>query len=127
MRAITARGNRTTEAKLRALLVRSGIKGWKLHPQTLPGAPDFLFERERVVIFTHGCFWHGCARCGRIPRTNSSYWRAKITRNRQRDRKSRRALRRAGYVVIALWECQLRDSARQCVLRIASTVARLSD
>jgi DNA mismatch endonuclease (patch repair protein) len=123
MRAITARGNRTTEARLRALLVRAGIRGWKLHALTFPGTPDFLFADEKIAVFTHGCFWHGCPRCGHLPRTNSAYWRAKIARNRRRDRNAGGALRRAGYVVITLWECQLRRSASKCVTQIASTLA----
>lgn len=127
MRAITARGNRTTEARLRALLVRAGIRGWKLHARTFPGTPDFLFTRERVAVLTHGCFWHGCPRCGHVPRTNSAYWRVKIARNQQRDRNTRRALRRASYAVVALWECQLKRSPVRCVLRINAILAsRLS-
>ena len=123
MRAITARGNRTTEARLRALLVRAGIRGWKLHALTFPGTPDFLFAREKIAVFTHGCFWHGCPRCGHLPRTNSVYWRAKIARNQMRDRRAQRALRRSGYVVVAIWECQLRRSPSRCLRRIADAIS----
>jgi DNA mismatch endonuclease, patch repair protein len=56
-------------------------------------------QREHVV-FVDGCFWHGCPRCGRIPRTNPNYWRAKIGRNQRRDRRTRSAIRAAGFVVV---------------------------
>ena len=102
MRAIKARGNRTTEARLRALLVRAGIRGWKLQALTFAGTPDFLFADKKIAVFTHGCFWHGCPRCGHLPRTNSAYWGAKIARNQMRDRRAQRALRRRGYMVVAI-------------------------
>ncbi|WP_424668471.1 DNA mismatch endonuclease Vsr [Candidatus Binatus sp.] len=123
MRAIKARGNRTTEARLRALLVRAGIRGWKLQALTFAGTPDFLFADKKIAVFTHGCFWHGCPRCGHLPRTNSAYWGAKIARNQMRDRRAQRALRRRGYMVVAIWECQLRRSPSQCLRRIADAMS----
>jgi len=85
--------------------------------------PDFLFARERIAVLTHGCFWHGCPRCGHVPHTNSAYWRVKIARNQRRDRNTRRALGRAGYAVVALWECQLKRSPDECVARIGHALS----
>ena len=61
MRAIKDKGNRSTEVRARAILVRSGTRGWVVHPHGLPGKPDFYFLQIGVVLFIDGCYWHGCA------------------------------------------------------------------
>jgi DNA mismatch endonuclease (patch repair protein) len=122
MRAITSRGNRTTENRLRALLVRAGFSGWTMHPQNAPGSPDFIFLKERVAIFTDGCFWHGCPTCGHIPKTNKRYWKAKIARNQLRDKISLQQARALGYGVIRIWECHLKENARGCIGRVRRAV-----
>src|SRR5688500_15793960 len=73
MSAIRGKNNRSTEIKFRMALVRAGISGWSIH-ENLPGRPDVYFSGARVAVFLDGCFWHGCARCGHIPKTNSLFW-----------------------------------------------------
>ena len=85
MSAIRGKSNRTTELRLRMALVRSGIEGWTLHSSALPGKPDFCFPKSRVAVFVDGCFWHGCDRCGHVPKTRSAFWQAKFERNQERD------------------------------------------
>jgi DNA mismatch endonuclease (patch repair protein) len=85
--------------------------------------PDFFFARRRVAVFVDGCFWHGCPRCGHIPKTNSAYWGAKIARNRTRDARISRALRAQGYSVLRIWECDLRSRPERCVRRIQRMLA----
>ncbi|MBZ0258081.1 very short patch repair endonuclease [bacterium] len=84
---------------------------FRLHRADLPGKPDLVFPRLRKVIFVHGCFWHGhnCKRGRNRPRSNQDYWIAKLDRNKQRDQKHRRALKRLGWRVLVVWECQLND------------------
>lgn len=118
MRAILSARNRTTERRLRALLTQAGVSGWRVRPANVAGAPDFAFLADHVLIFVDGCFWHGCPRCGREPKTNSRYWTAKIVRNRSRDRRVRRFLRSRGYTVLRIWECDLRGQPAKCVARI---------
>ena len=124
MRAIRSAGNRSTELRLRGFLVRHRIAGWKLHAKQLTGAPDFLFRKRRLAVFVDGCFWHGCPRCGHIPKTNQEYWSQKITRNKRRDRSASHALRIGGYRVIRLWECQLRNKPERCLTRIMRELTR---
>src|SRR5437773_5766095 len=82
MRRVRARGNRSTEWKLRSALIRLGIRGWRMHESALPGCPDFVFAKARLVVFVDGCFWHGCSRCDRpLPRKNAMYWRSKVKGN----------------------------------------------
>src|SRR5690348_12195545 len=78
MRAIKGRGNKSTEARLRAKLVRAGVRGWCLHPRGLPGKPDIHFPKQRLLVFVDGCYWHGCPCCVRARKVNSEYWKAKI-------------------------------------------------
>lgn len=98
-------------------LVRSMVHGlgyrFRLHQNRLPGTPDLVFPRLHSVIFVHGCFWHGhpgCARAGR-PATNVIFWKRKIRRNQLRDRSCSRLLRKAGWRVCVVWQCELRNEA----------------
>jgi len=107
MRAIKSKGAKSTERRLRAILIRTGMRGWKMHPDGLPGKPDFLFPASHVVVFCDGCYWHGCPQCVHARRINRRYWSAKIEGNRSRDRANNRRLRQAGMRVIRIWEHEL--------------------
>ena len=107
MAQVRSRRNRSTEWRVRALLVRNGFRGWQVNRNDLPGVPDFVFHDERLVIFTDGCFWHGCPRCKKVPSSNTAYWNRKIARNRKRDRTNTATLRRQGWTVLRLWEHDL--------------------
>lgn len=107
MAAVKSFGNLSTEAKMAILLRSTGLKGWRRH-YPLPGKPDFCWKRQKVVLFVDGCFWHGCPRCYKTPKSNIEFWRNKVETNRARDKKINSILRRNGWVVIRVWECQLR-------------------
>lgn len=100
------------EMKVRRLLRALGV-GYRLGGCGLPGRPDVVMKGRRAVIFVHGCFWHGhdCARGAREPKANADYWRAKIGRNRERDRSALQALADSGWRVLILWECEMKDEA----------------
>ena len=77
----------------------------------LPGKPDFVFPGRKLAVFIHGCFWHGHERCRKgnsRPKSNRQYWKEKIERNQRRDRRVAGQLRRLGFKVYTLWECDLR-------------------
>lgn len=86
---------------------------YRLHAKGLPGKPDVVMASRRLVVFVHGCFWHGhsCARGARVPKANRDYWLAKVARNRARDIESREKLEAAGWRVETVWECELKDRA----------------
>jgi DNA mismatch endonuclease (patch repair protein) len=111
MAAVRSHGNRATEANLVALLRRHGFGGWRRR-QKLPGKPDFLFRKQKIALFIDGCFWHGCARHLRMPASNRAYWLSKISRNKARDKRVNRELRRRGWTVIRVWEHDLHNEAR---------------
>jgi len=118
MSAIRGKGNKTTEQKLRLALVRAGIKGWKIRPKGLPGNPDFYFENKKIAVFTDGCFWHGCPKCGHVPKTRSKFWKAKIERNQERDKEKAKKLEEIGIKVLRFWEHELLEDVKNCVEQI---------
>jgi len=122
MRSIRSKGNRTTEWRLRSLLVRNKITGWRLGSESYPGNPDFVFPKRALAIFIDGCFWHGCPLCGHTPKTNATYWRSKIERNKERDKRNSRRLRRSGFKVVRIWECALKKKPSICLQRIVSQI-----
>jgi DNA mismatch endonuclease (patch repair protein) len=121
MASVRSRGNRTTEGKLATLFRSNGIKGWRRHA-SLPGKPDFVFRRERVVIFVDGCFWHGCSLHGEIPRANNEYWIRKLARNKIRDREANRLLRAAGWRVLRIWGHSL-NAPKNVLARVISALS----
>ena len=82
---------------------------------------DFVFRRERVAVFIDGCFWHCCPRHGTMPAGNRAFWKAKLARNTERDAQVTRALRKAGWMVLRIWE---HDLAAKHWPRVAGRIAR---
>ncbi|MEO9135251.1 MAG: very short patch repair endonuclease [Casimicrobiaceae bacterium] len=112
------------------LVLRRGLHGkrlrYSLHPKSLPGSPDLVFPRYGVVVFVHGCFWHGHGcRAGRLPTSNVEYWRSKVSANQLRDRRKASALNRLGWRVINVWECNLKSAelAAKTIDRVAARIA----
>jgi DNA mismatch endonuclease (patch repair protein) len=153
MSRIRSRGNAATELALAKLLRRNKITGWRRHVQLrianeelgIKGGsgvrkirnskfrirnfkvrPDFVFRQERLAVFVDGCFWHGCPRHGTQPKGNRTFWKKKIAGNIARDRLVNRALRRANWNVLRIWEHELakRNEAR-LVRRILGTFSRI--
>lgn len=101
--------NRDTvpERVVRKTLFRLGYR-YRLHSQGILGRPDIVLPKYGSVIFVHGCFWHrhpGCVRT-RTPRSRVAFWTAKFQQNVARDRLVRNTLRREGWKVLVVWECQ---------------------
>lgn len=111
MRAVKSRDTKP-ELLVARLLRAEGIR-YRRDFKRLPGRPDFLLIDAGIVLFVHGCWWHGhtCPRGARVPKSNRDYWLAKIARNRRRDRRVARELRGRGYAVWTVWECGLRSGA----------------
>lgn len=112
MRAVGAR-NTTPELIVRASLHRFGCR-FALHRSDLPGKPDIVMPARNRIVLVHGCFWHShtCSRGKRAPVNNRTYWEAKRQRNGERDNRTVAALRRLGWRVLVVWECQARDQRR---------------
>ena len=103
------RQNTGPEVRVRSVLHRLGYR-FRLHRRDLPGTPDIVMPGKHVVIFVHGCFWHGHkCRAGRQPKSRLSYWGPKIEANRLRDARKTRELKALGWKVVQVWECELKD------------------
>ena len=97
------------EIVIRSLVHRMGFR-YALHRKDLPGRPDMVLTRHRKIIFVHGCFWHmHKCRYGRVtPATNTKFWQTKREGNVARDKRNLRKLRKGGWKVLVIWECQTR-------------------
>jgi len=96
---------------------------FRLHSTKLPGHPDIVLPKWHTVIFVNGCFWHrheGC-KATSTPKSNVEFWNAKFERNVARDRKEHAALEAAGWHVIVLWECEVKEKLSTIVNRICNS------
>lgn len=101
--------NTAPELVVRRLLHFLGYR-FRLHRKDLPGTPDIVLPRLRKAIFVHGCFWHahGC-RIGQTPKSRPEFWEPKLARNKTRDQEKSEALRGAGWDVLTLWQCEIKE------------------
>ena len=122
------KGNRSASTEpemiMRKALVDLAIDHFVPRPPLL-GTPDIAFERERVAVFVHGCYWHRCPYCSpHFPSSNTTYWTAKFARNRARDKKVGRQLKEDGWCVVVAWECKVRKNPTRQARRILSALSK---
>ena len=98
------------ELAVRSLLFSLGLR-FRLHKKGLPGHPDVVLSKSQTAIFVHGCFWHRHKNCrdNSNPATNSEFWQAKFKRNIDRDARNKKELRKLGWRVLTVWECELKS------------------
>jgi DNA mismatch endonuclease, patch repair protein len=101
------------EMTVRRLVHRMGFR-YRLHNRKLPGNPDLVFARRGKIIFVHGCFWHrhGSCKNTRWPKSKLDFWKPKLEENQRRDLANQKALRKAGWKLLIVWECQLKDQEK---------------
>lgn len=109
MRAVRSKDT-GPEMRVRKLIHSLGYR-YALHINKLPGKPDIVFVSRKKIIFVHGCFWHkhNCRRGSICPVTNADYWNSKRQRNNERDKQHMLALRKDGWKVLVIWECQIKN------------------
>ena len=97
------------ELLVRKYLHANGYR-YKLHDKTLAGKPDIVLPKHSTIIFVHGCFWHGHKHCkySTIPKTRTEWWLNKINNNRLRDKLHTKELKKQGWQIITIWECELK-------------------
>jgi DNA mismatch endonuclease, patch repair protein len=101
------RTDTTPEILVRKLLHGLGLR-FSLHRKNLPGTPDIVLPKHRTVVFVHGCFWHRHKDCSKAttPRSRATFWSDKFESNMRRDRRNSTALKRFGWRVVTVWECE---------------------
>lgn len=104
--------NTRPEVQVRSYLHARGLR-FRLHRKDLPGSPDIVLSKYRVVVFVHGCFWHRHAGCKYTtdPSTRREFWQEKFAGNISRDQRNLAALLELGWRVLIIWECGLRKKA----------------
>lgn len=111
------------ELLLRKALWNNGLRGYRLHWKKAPGRPDICFPGKKLAIFVHGCYWHRCPYCKlSTPKTHKRFWKSKFKRNKERDKRKLRALKKGGWKVITFWECQINKKVKQCTQRVLNNL-----
>lgn len=111
------------ERILRSLLHRAGLR-FRKNVSSLPGKPDIVLPKHRVIVLVHGCYWHrhsGC-RFATTPATNALFWTKKFAGTVARDRKATEALAHAGWRVLTAWECEIRADPQATAERVMRSI-----
>lgn len=106
--------NTKPEEAVRKYLFSQGFR-YRKHDKRYPGKPDIVLPLYKTVVFVHGCFWHqhpGC-KAAKIPETNSDYWKIKFYKNMLRDAGNKKSLESAGWKVIIVWECEIKNQEKR--------------
>lgn len=114
------RSSTQPELRIRKLVHASGLR-YRIDTKPekdLNRRADIVFRQAKVAVFIHGCFWHGCPRHFKSPKTNKRFWQTKIERNIQRDKETRNILRKRGWRVIEIWEHQSSESGARSIVRV---------
>lgn len=105
--------NTKPELIVRKALFAKGFR-YKLHDRKLPGKPDLVFPKYHAVIFIHGCFWHRHNNCHlfKWPSTRPDFWKKKINRNVEVDKRNYKQLKKDGWYILTVWECALKGRSK---------------
>lgn len=114
--------NTKPEIQVRRYLHARGFR-FRLHDKRLPGKPDVVLPKWKAVIFVHGCFWHwhGC-RYFKLPKTNTEFWREKLSANKRRDEANCAQLVALGWRVLVIYECALRNDAEKTLASLEDSI-----
>jgi DNA mismatch endonuclease (patch repair protein) len=105
--------NTVPELIVRKFLFAKGYR-YRVHVLGLPGKPDIVISKLNTIILVNGCFWHGHKYCrkSKLPRTRTRWWKEKIEQNQRNDIRNKSKLRRLGYSVYTIWECELKNNSK---------------
>ena len=112
MSKVRSKNNRSTELKLIQLFKENHIVGWKRN-YPVKGHPDFVFLDKKIAVFVDGCFWHGHDCRNTRPSDNADYWKKKRERNMKHDKEITELFERRGWIVIRIWECEMKKKNRE--------------
>ncbi|AOT71908.1 very short patch repair endonuclease [Geosporobacter ferrireducens] len=114
------------EVLVRKWLFAHGFR-FRKNDNRYPGKPDIVLPKYKTVIFVHGCFWHGHENCkvANIPKTRTDFWLSKINRNKEKDVLNTEALRKEGWNVIIIWECELKKNPEQRLANLREELFRI--
>ncbi|MBN1969899.1 MAG: very short patch repair endonuclease [Candidatus Delongbacteria bacterium] len=105
--------NTKPEMMVRSALWKLGLR-YRIHFK-LPGKPDIVFNKQKIVIFIDGCFWHKCPECFKPPKSNTKYWKPKLQRNVERDRINTKKLKNMDWIVLRFWEHEVKNDLERVI------------
>lgn len=103
--------NTTPEVRVRKAAHALGLR-FRLHLKELPGTPDIVFPKRRLALFVHGCFWHRHSGCRKATAPSSEFWAKKFALNVARDLRVASELKKLGWRVVTIWECETKDAGQ---------------
>lgn len=109
--------NTKIEVSFRKYIWNKNLRGYRIKNK-LPGKPDVYFPRKKIAVFIDGCFWHKCPKCFIPPKSEKKYWRQKIKRNVQRDKKTTKALEKENISVLRFWEHEVKNNIDGCYKKL---------
>lgn len=118
--------NTSIELLVRKQLYAQGYR-YRINYKGLPGKPDIVFIKKKIAIFIHGCFWHGHdigCRYSHIAKTQTEYWEAKIAQTKKRDNEHQESLENCGWIVLTVWECDIRKDFDNTIMRISDVIKK---
>lgn len=114
--------NTRPELLIRKTLFSLGYR-YKIHKKQLSGSPDIVFSKYKLAIFVNGCFWHSHnCKVGHLPKSNSHFWRAKLSKNLERDKNNYENLKKSGWHYLIIWECEIKDNYLNIINKIQSNL-----
>ena len=113
------------EVKFRKVLWAEGFR-YRKNSTKYFGKPDLVYSKYSTVIFIDSCFWHGCPEHGQIPKTRKEFWEKKIKRNKERDLEVTRHYQDMEWVVIRIWEHDLKKSNFSHQVKLVLSILRKS-
>lgn len=116
MKKIKPNGNKTTELQLIKVFGDFKISGWRRH-YNVKGHPDFIIPKRKIAVFVDGCFWHGHDCRNTRPEKNKDFWEKKRNRNIKHDLEITKRFKNRGWIVIRIWECELKKKNRELLQR----------
>lgn len=111
----------TIELEIRKRLYKGGFR-YRKNVSNMPGKPDIVFLGKKLVIFCDSCFWHGCTKHFRPPKSNQSYWLPKIKRNVERDKRIVKEYRKQGWAVLRFWEHEIQNHPNKVIRKIKTAL-----
>jgi len=117
--------NTKPEMFIRSKLHKMGYR-FRIHVKSLPGKPDIVLKKYKTVVFVNGCFWHGhSCKKGKLPSTNVDFWKDKIEKNIHRDATNERNLKKIGWNVVIIWECNLENGLSMLVQKLDAAIEKI--
>ncbi len=123
MKSVRSYGNKSTELRLITFFKANNIKGWR-RKYPVKGHPDFVFVDKRIAVFVDGCFWHGHDCRNTKPKQNEDYWTNKRIRNIAHDQEVSEMFKKRGWMVIRIWECELKKKEEEVLRGKLKTLLR---